>query len=767
MNVFVRPLIMISRFFVAISVFVLMSSLPVFARGAAGTDGVSGSIKYLFADYVAEEGGQTVAEKSHFLQKYSLLWRKDGFLVDGRLGKYSLKLGVEWFSLDSDWSASSDTTLPVDGTYNRSNYKILYEGNVLIAPGALPFRLNMFSYDSSKVSEKMGSQVDRYILNSSVYDEIHDGQHIISGVTLVAGIKNGSYMGQYREILSKYPRLFIDYRDEYVRSLDTLNKTHSRTKRLAFVSLNKKDNWFHYRTNEYTDYLKGDNSYNDSRIIMGTVDHTLKRHWVNMTNWLKISADGALSEGRDGTQAYNLNMFTTGEGREWRVSNFSNYSRSFGSDRLNQNLQIPIYGWLRSSPELELRGQLVSVWTDSVDYMQEQESSSESSYFLVSSAKSTHLSRKAVTPTVAIQYSEGEDYEGFGYSAQVVVESDTRYSRTNTYKIETAVSGKYGENNREGSSGVDHYNELHLAGSVERVLDSSLSIGASQVFRVASGNPSQPYGGSISIKGISFGGGYRFPESESMNSGHGWYSGSILHLQHIKNRWKNRLSALFNYVSLSDAENLQSRTWLEIHHALSKRTSTFSLSVKNKLFVAEDHSPMLVTMRQFDAPVAPFMGEALWSFFSEGKATYKLGRSYEIEGVYETSFSDIGEHRFYGGETFKYNIFTERGLQRRLFSFSQKFSYERVAGSVFNNQSYTLGGEVKYYPSREWSLGTYAQDSYIVRPGYHTITGGVFAEADYRKFKVRASYSIGTRDAVAQFEERNEQRVEVSLEKLL
>ena len=95
------------------------------------------------------------------------------------------------------------------------------------------------------------------------------GENRQSGFSMMIGIRNGNYLGRYRQLLSKFPRLFIDYTDSFVRNTDGLFPQHYVYRDLAFVSLNKKDNWFHYRMRTYKDYFNPEENTSTKSIMLG------------------------------------------------------------------------------------------------------------------------------------------------------------------------------------------------------------------------------------------------------------------------------------------------------------------------------------------------------------------------------------------------------------------------------------------------------------------------------------------------------------------
>ena len=98
---------------------------------------LSGTIGLDWASYRHEDGGDDV-DGSHFFQQYSLLYKSKGVINSGRAGKWDVALGYEWNDLSSE----------LDGiSYDETTDKILFQGDILFAPGGLPLRVHAFSYD--------------------------------------------------------------------------------------------------------------------------------------------------------------------------------------------------------------------------------------------------------------------------------------------------------------------------------------------------------------------------------------------------------------------------------------------------------------------------------------------------------------------------------------------------------------------------------------------------------------------------------------------
>jgi hypothetical protein len=282
-------------------------------------------------------------------QNYSLLYSTKGQLKNARIGAYDLSLGYNWTSLDT--TVKSSTQSPEN--YKASRGHILFKGEVTIDPKEVPLKLNIYSRDMNRNVFSTS-----YARNTQGYDPIfgygtpatgiNNGIHIESGATLIAGVKNGMTNG-YNEILRHFPMILVDYKDVINRDMRADNQVNDRLSRLAFVSLNKKDNWFHYRHTQYSDYLNSMNNYTENEIQLGTVDQQMARRWIDFSNWLSVSTDLQFSKRKSNYQTnpiedINLNLFATAERQSWNARTFSTFNRHRDENsRLSYQTTLPLY----------------------------------------------------------------------------------------------------------------------------------------------------------------------------------------------------------------------------------------------------------------------------------------------------------------------------------------------------------------------------------------------------------------------------------------
>ncbi|MRR34874.1 hypothetical protein EG829_09295, partial [bacterium] len=233
-----------------------------------------------------------------------------------------------------------------------------------VTPQELPLKLRAYSYDLNRVTlyHDLTAQSGARIIDSRLVSDLRDGTRITSGATLLFGVKSGLTNG-YNAIFRHIPLVMLDYRDDIARDVKSLSPIDTRMRRLAFVSLNKRDNWFHYRTTDFTDNINPNQSFEETQLQLGTVDHALSRRWIDLTNWLKISADGQFTKHDSATkvnsfESYDLNLFAIATRRSWDARTFSSFSRLVDRTGISLERTIPVYGRGVIGADIEWMGNL-------------------------------------------------------------------------------------------------------------------------------------------------------------------------------------------------------------------------------------------------------------------------------------------------------------------------------------------------------------------------------------------------------------------------
>lgn len=300
-----------------------------------------------FVNFDSRNNNQHVSAHS-LTQKYSVLYDTSGKFVNGRLGRYDVSLGYEWLAFDT--SIKSTTAPPENLGGGKGHF--LYNGEVVIDPKEIPFRLTLHSRDMNReiFSKDILTGIPSGInVPSDVTTAIYGGTRIDSGATLVMGVKNGMTNG-YNEVLRHFPMLMLDYRDSLNKDRNSFFPVDNRLTRLAFVSLNKKDNWFHYRYVTFDDKIDASNNYNETQVQLGTVDYLMARRWVDFSNWLNLSVDGLFTKRmqarlEENYEEFSLNIFGTARRQSWEMRTFNNLTRlnENNLNRISYITSLPVY----------------------------------------------------------------------------------------------------------------------------------------------------------------------------------------------------------------------------------------------------------------------------------------------------------------------------------------------------------------------------------------------------------------------------------------
>jgi hypothetical protein len=322
---------------------------------SAADAGISGDASLTYTKYdgsandSAVPGHRNSMSSSSFVQNYSLLYSTAGTIYNSRVGRYDVALGYNLTSIDTSFKSSTDK----DEDFNKTRGHILYTGEISLDPKEVPFRLNAYSRDMTRNSiiNSSGTGISNFNSIFGYRDQptdVNGGLHIESGATLVAGVKNGMTNG-YNETLRHLPMILIDYKDTINRDLRSISPVDTRLSRLAFVSLNKKDNWFHYRHTLYEDKINEINNYTENEIQLGTVDQHMSRRWIDFSNWIKVSTDLQISRRKSNYQTYaiddiNLNLFVIGERANWNGRTFTTFNRNKDeNNKLSYQATLPFY----------------------------------------------------------------------------------------------------------------------------------------------------------------------------------------------------------------------------------------------------------------------------------------------------------------------------------------------------------------------------------------------------------------------------------------
>lgn len=747
--------------------------LPSAGRAAAGS--LSGFADLDYAGYAAEEDGTEEVEASHFRQQYSILYQKSGRILRGRGGGYSLALGAEYNYLAADLNEES---------IDLDSVKILYNGDLLLAPAALPFRLHAYSRDLRRSQmladahpalsrgQEFGNldlSAGGKILPSRIYTDLQNGQHIETGATLLVGIRNGSYMGSYRDLLSQLPRLLMDYRQLYVRDLSGRIPRHYMSRDLAFVSLNKKDNWFHYRFSDYRDFNDSGEHYVEKTYMLGTVDHALQRQWINLTNWIRISGDGSFTTSRRPrvlaggltmlqTDTYNINMFAKATRTNYEAATFVNMFRETESSGYWQReVEFPLYAHGELGRKTAWRFRLVG-------FRQQEPGavgvSADDDVFASTEIETFRTGPYILKPSLEAEVRSGDRGEGLGGRVNVEFFSNRLYQRRADLFL--AYSLGYASVTADDGDDFDYLEQM-LHGRAEYQVSPQIRIGVDDKVVYGQGG----FGGNPLTR-LSFQARRKLSfnaSDEPLVADGRVYSNSLsLFLENTRGRLRNRLEVQNEIFSLDG----ESEGQLSLRHRLDYDPSHLRLAIKNLAVSGDNLGGEGFSGGRIVQLLRPeLVGADLLLKHATGLA-YLPSRNWEadIEAGYSWVDADSG-----GGseislhQKLKYNLDTANGIVRRLAQFRQEFAYERVDYSGLTGDGYRLilGGD--YFPTHILQYGAEVQYVFVSPQDVGQIAFRTYAGLHFQKLAVDFDYAYGTRSSGETVAARREHRWQMQIKK--
>lgn len=715
---------------------------------------VRGAAEWSYSSYTAEAGSVSLVDASDFTQRYSIFWDKRGVLAEGRGGAYDLGLGLEWVDFSSEMNGSE---------VSDDQLKLTYNGRFTFAPGGLPFRLEAFSYDLTP------STIDYYDIDFNRYGDglvepqiaagIFGGTHIVTGISFIAGIKNGSYLGTYRELLSKYPRLLVDFHQDYVRNLNSITPEHYRTSDLAFVSLNKKKNWVHYRVQDHVDYQDSRSNYIQRQFLVGTVDHLQRREWLDLTNWIKLSVDLSLTTLREAGQSqedtYALNLFEIMSRKGLKVGNFNTFERRAQGDNLSRELEIPFYVSIDTDPNRRYHATLIRYAKDEIT---ERGDDSDAGTYLKGELLYGRHERILHTPRLAIEERLENGRQGRAAEFAYELWSNPEVYRQSPWALLYQGVWLDGENaNGQGGSYLENKFEAKKRWNL-----SGWDLDGSQILLLADGD---------NVAGVVK---YISPEAQRKNSS-GSYLRATTWLEgqfRTATAMNQRLGGRFEYEREADEP---STAWLEVYHRLDYQKSLARYSAKSTLWVGDVGAKNLTADQGLlvsERSSRGTLGEVSLILSHNSGLEYAPMPNLLLKGRvnFQWSHGDVDDAWSAGiTQEARYQLFTRNGLYRKKAEFYESFLYDMSSTSVEDLEQMEFRVGADWYLYRMLRLGAQAAYTAWYPENDDMLQWRVLAGLDFSKLQCELSYAYGlTRDGSdsGPAEDLTEHLVEARIRKL-
>lgn len=714
----------LSSFSVSIAfIFLLLFSSVSSAR-------LSGDASLTYTSYAGHAGANRMSSNS-LAQEYSLLYSTDGTIYNSRVGRYAVSLGYNWTSLDTTFKSSTQPT----ENYGVDRGHILYKGEINIDPKEVPIKLNAYSRDMTKNNivnmnsrglANFGSIMGRNELPVS----INDGVHIESGATLVAGIKNNTSNG-YNEFVRHFPTLLVDYKDTINRDYRSLSSVNNRLSRLAFVSLNKKDNWFHYRLTTYTDYLDATNNYMERQVQLGTVDQYMERRWIDFSNWLKVSTDVQFSKRKSNYQNnaiedIDLNLFTTAERAHWNAQTFSSFNRHRDeNNKLGYMTTLPLY--VSGIVNQDVTWNARTSFRDNHDLNAQGARSSFRSMLGGYRLDTYKRAPFTLSQSFDIESSKTNDSDLLTISAMLETTSTPRYSRNVTlgasYNIKNSLTSSAAATTSDFLEQI-----LKLQGGYAP--SNTLRFDASHTTTITLGN---------------------FSPLNTTTSGASTQLSQYVNPRNLATT-ETGSESFHSLTSLSAAWNPKPRlnTQLSIYEDIYK-TSAMDISpvtgISAGVSFTNDEWRVNETAR-FTHGSRENLNDRAYTVSNDTSISYIHSRNLDasIAVSYSTSYSSGDtSHQTNFEQHFNYNFFTKTGSGRKLLEFNETLMYTDGPANPGTDYKKGLLLGLKYYPINRLTLAGGVGYSYSMTNKDYTLIWNASSAVNFSLLQASLDYSYGIR----------------------
>ena len=701
---------------------------------------------------VRDNTGQHVSARS-LSQRYSLLYETEGKIIDGRLGKYNLALGYDWATFDTTINSTAGTDNP-----QGSRGHILYRGEVAIDPKEMPLRFTAYSRDMTRNSFLQDdSSLVSTLLNKNplmgnpqITTGIMDGIHSDSGATLVMGVKNGMTNG-YNEILRHFPMLMLDYRDTINHDLQSTSPINDRLSRLAFVSLNKKDNWFHYRLITYNDYINPENNYKETQFQLGTVDQAMQRRWIDFTNWLSVSADGQLTKRTSGATAssstaisststqltdsfteFDLNLFGVAQRSSWEARSFNNFNRiREDNGRITYRTSAPLYANGTVSADTS--------WNTRFSYKNDRDNQSNNFEDINVGYRIDTFKRSTFT------LSQQLDVEKATSNNTDMLITSGALETTSTARLSRILSfgASYNIRNYSYNNSTNFLDQMLRATATYTPSNQTRWV-LSQITRLTNGT-------SQYINSSLLGATLTAPQYTSPRSYLSTGGPSVQSITGLSFFW-SPLPRLNASVAINEdiylPKNAPQSFQTNLIQSIDYSGANFKLTSRNTL--STDNTDQTTSVNAFN---------------SYNRADYTFSRSLDAHGsiTYNKAIGNSNESNALSCEqALNYYYYSTRGVARRLFEINELIDH--VENSTSANMNYyssitrnrytdfSLGA--KYYPLRQLLLAAGSKYTFFNNVDDHTLTYFGSIGLNYRLLQANVEYIYGTAKADGRIEKK-------------
>jgi hypothetical protein len=678
-----------------------------------------------YINYQIDERG-AVNEKTtsySFLQRYTLMYNTAS-RIGVNEGYYRLGVGYEVALLNTNISSSASG----DDSISRGKGKLLYTGQIYYNPSDLPIRLKAYSGDTRRstfeTDDSRHLNATEKIITPGIATSLKSGKSWENSFLLSIDSSTKSSNSRLNALFNPLPAIMVDYRDAINESSSILNPQDDRLRKLAVV-LNRKSNWLHFRTTRFDDTITPANSYRENRYIIGNIDKYMARVWVDMTNWIKVSADGQYVErfaSQDSSKQYYYNLYADADRGSWGAKLYSRYRNELDTNNvLRREAAIPLY----------LNGTLSAdtAWSSTVQYRNENDVSKAGTTSFVrdyyASLSSTNFRREKfnLVSTLGLeQYQLDADRVSVVRGAVELV-STKRFSD----RINASVGYDFREFLYSGS--VDStYSMQILKGKFTGKLARNFRLEMQEKMTLTDGirnrnlYPTIPSYEYASYRNSALSGNLAETDTSTIKS-----------QSELKFAWEPRAGLYLETVASLDHQKSKESTADTIAYFATRIAYTASrLSVSTDLYYARNLGSVSSTEYSGQGYLKYMFNNACYATIT---GVYYWGESSQNEIVRTYSLE----------QTLLYTYFRRAGLDRRLFDVSESFKLENNVFTATGKKT-TAKITASYYPFRNFYLT--AVGRYIVQDydNLKELLGGGEVGVTFNKFQASVNYYYGRRD---------------------
>lgn len=704
---------------------------------------VSGDVELRYVDFTSEVNGAKL-DAHTFEQRYSLLYDNAGKLANGRLGRYAYALGYEWGSFDTKVKSPTDNQ-----NLSISSGHILYEGEIRIQPQKVPLSFIAYSRDLNRIifSREIGSDID--VLGSNLTTSMQNGTRINSGATLRFGFGNGG-SSDYGTIFNNMPMLFVDYQNQLVRDYKSTTPQDSSQNSFVFAAFSKHTGWLQYRQTRLDDHINRDSSYREDQYILGTVDHTLNRQWVDLTNWIKISADGQFTKRIDNQtgqrDTYDINLMAVASREKWEARTYNYFNRTIdlrGGRGVTNNVHTPVYIEGVWGPETNWKVRLASEVQKKTNFS--DNSRSDRSDLLASVRVDTFKrSQFTLSPSLSV-----ERFEQDG-SKSVIVEGNVESASTRRFSNVLGLAASYNIkllSQSVGTSTTDFYQQTITGRGIYKLSD-ALRFNLEEKITIANGSQSE-----LGSTTIQFNADRLATSSDSITSRSETTAGFKRFTTTLGASWTPVARLMVGFTASEDIY-LQENTSTD---AVTSLTSSIEYTLPN-FAIGSSVGYIQRTAAGINSSQISASGRASYTPNRNMKSDLRYLYSRVKDSTQDITRVDLLQR-------FTYTINKMIGRPQRVLDLIEELSYVNTTnsladGSFDSKKRLTLGAT--YYPTRNLYVAATIRYSLLDPGNNKELTGTGEAGLNFDKLQTNIEYSYGKRSGI---DSRVDKRFSANLKK--